>query len=959
MRNKRYIWILFIFCSFSVLNVSANLDQRRNKIIRIVDKELREIKRLNRQIKGRDPQLLTRLTELYLEKARLLRDREVARFLKLNLKQRRRISKKNIHRQSNRYFLEAEKVGRLVLRKFKRFKDRGKIYYTLAVNAQDFQKREDKARKFFQQAIRNSPRNSSTAMKSKLALAGIYYGKKSYRKAIPLYRDALRNRKQKNWTKDAYNLAWCYFYTKQKNKAINLMGKVHRLSKNSSYVDMRSLTERDLAFFYSESKNIEKVADLYRGRGKDVSEGLLEVGRHLQSQGKIVAAERMFLGARRYSKSNQLKADVDLELLVLYEKFGKTGKHLIASKRLLKAYQKGNLSQEGLETLRYQVARMSGLLQRQVASKRYRKQKKTLHKKSQYTVEYFKIQSVLDKKEGYKAQFHIAETLYAAKKHNQAVRAYEVAYSSAEQAGDNKIANLSLDGMLASLGQKGISKATENQYLDKSYYLYLSKNPRDKRSFKIYQRLFSRYMKKGEVRKAEEVLFKFKKYFPDAFAKQEVMLAQIIDFYVKKGDKQGIARWVDKINNKEFKVSKKVVERLRLLFLKMQFDSVEKIGSKKKKLEGYKGIYDNKRSSAEARKNAAYNIAVILYEIDDVKYSYQWGMKALNMMDNKDIAKFQDSFVLIASNISDQGDYQRASKLYENMMGRFCLLKSKNKPIIFKNLVVLNLAEGNLDKIRGIIEKGKQCKIRNELITEALLDYSKDLIKAKRWGEYKLVLNELERDSTTWPYLIFMNYLLGKAYAEEGGRSLAKSTEDKVIDLYNKSVSRRKGIPLESLDAVAEIRLRKLRNAFAQLKSAKLTFPENKFQASVQNKFSLLDRIINFGSDVLKVGSGKGIVETYDIWVSSHRYLADEINSFIPPGKSKEYVTAFKKDMEQITKPILGQVNGYLAKGRSAILKDNILTSLNYKFLAKKSLPFQPYFILKQKGFIMDREGRR
>ncbi len=961
MKYRKNIIHLFIFLALIVLSlgINANVDQRRSKIIKIIDKELLEIKRLNRQLRGRDPQLVMRLAELYLEKARLIRDREVSQHLKLNLKQRRRRSKKNIHRQSNKYFLEAEKIGRLVLRKFKNIKERGKIYYMLAINAQEFQKRNDKARNLFQKAIRTSPRNSSTAMKSKLALAGIYYGKRSYRKAIPLYRDALKNRKQKNWTKEAYNLAWSYFYTKQKNKAINLMSQVHELSKDSRYVDMRSLTERDLAFFYSESKNIEKVAKLYRSRGKDVSEGLLEVGRHLQGQGKIVAAERMFLGARKYSRGNETKANIDLELLALYEKFGKTKKHLATSKRLLKFYQDGYLNKDGLEILRYQVARMSGLLQRQVASKRYRKQKQTLNQKSQYTVEYFKIQSALDKKDGYKAQFHIAETLYAAKKYNQAIRAYELAHSSATKAGDNKISNLALNGMLASLGKKGISKATKNQYLTKSYYLYLSKNPRDKRAFKIYQHLFSLYMGKGEVRKAEEVLSKFKNNFPDSFSKQEVMLAKIIDFYVKKNDREGIKRWVDKINDREFKVSKKVVERLKLLFLKMQFDSVEKISSKNKRLKGYKNIYESKRSSPEARKNAAYNIAIIMYEIDDVRHSHFWGMKALNMMNNKDIIKFQDSFILMASNMSNQGDYERASQLYDSMMERFCRLRSKNRPIIFKNLVVLNLAEGKLNRVMNIIKKGKKCGIQKSLISESLLDYAKELIKVKRWREYASVLNELESDSKNWPYLIFMNSLLAQAYAEEGGQNLAQTTESKVINLYRKSTSRRNRIPLESLDAVAEIELRNLRVAFKQLKNSKLIYPEDRFKASLQNKFRLLDRMIGLGSSVLKVGSGKGIVETYDIWISSHEYLANEIKNFTPPGKPQEYIASFKKDMQQVTRPLFNQVNNYLSKGRSAILKDNILTPLNYRFLAKKALPIRPYFAPKNKGIIMDREGQR
>ena len=88
----------------------------------------------------------------------------------------------------------------------------------MGFNAKEFRKHK-KAKKLFEKSYR-SARSGQAKEKSALALAEIYYNEKRFSKAINYYQVALKNENSKWWTKDAHNLAWCFFREKQTSRAI-------------------------------------------------------------------------------------------------------------------------------------------------------------------------------------------------------------------------------------------------------------------------------------------------------------------------------------------------------------------------------------------------------------------------------------------------------------------------------------------------------------------------------------------------------------------------------------------------------------------------------------------------------------------------------------------------------------------------------------------------------------------
>jgi tetratricopeptide (TPR) repeat protein len=959
--KKMKIFLTILLLSFCASVVRADVEQRREQLIRIIDEELKEVVRLNRQLGAKNPDLLLRMAELYLEKARLVNEKENKKWLTLSPEETSRMDQARFFSESRKYFKMAQKTCFFILKKFKRFKGRADVYYILAYNAKEFQD-EKKAKTFFQRAVKYSKAGSYTAIKSKLALGEMYYNEKKYSKAIPLYEKALRKKDQKWWTKDAYNLAWCYFRVGNQNKAIRLMTEVHKLSGNSSYVDLSDQVERDLAYFYSESGRTREAHQFFKKIGKDVGLNFFKVGKYLKGQGKYAAAEKSFSEALKNANDNELKKDIYVELLSLYERFGKTKEHLDATKSLYEMHKRGELNPDQIESLKYHAGRMSAMLQKQVVSKTSRRRKNIKRMRAAYATQYFQILSGLSGKVDHKAIFHAAETQYAVNEFDKSAGLYDQAYELALSSGDTKIANLALDGLMASLNGKGVSKATTSKFMGKAYSIFLKKNPRSKESFKVYQRLFNERFSKGDIAGAERTLLEFKKYFPKSEKKQEVMLAKIIDHYREKNNRAAIAKWVEKINQGEFKVSAKVAKRLRLILLSIQFDKVENLNTKGQKvaaLKGYLEIYKDAESSAEARKNAAYNISILFHELGNKDKTYDWAMRALSLMDSSDVLEYEDTYLLIASGLFNFREFRKSAEIYEISLEKICKKKSKNKETFYKNANIIYLAEKNLPKAVEVLELGKKCGIKRSTRQDANLDTLREIGEQERWQSFENLIKRLDNDRNYIPDLIYPLAQLRDTYLSRGRTDEANQANRKLMSFYRTARSRKQKIPLEALDVVAENYLIELRRAAGNLSDLKLSFPEAEYNKKLKRKFSLLDAVTTKSLEVFKVGSGHGIVEGYRILVESYRRLAQEISSFRPDKKSEEYVTSFQKSMREISRPIALKAKEFENEAKRQILSSKILSKSNFYFLGNSKLPLVPEFYPVKAGILMDRGGKQ
>lgn len=69
---------------------------------------------------------------------------------------------------------------------------------------------------------------------------------------------------------------------------------------------------------------------------------MLKVGRYLKTQGKFAAAEKTLSDALQYKTSEKEEIEINIELISLYEKFGRDQKHLETSRSLAQQFSKGS-----------------------------------------------------------------------------------------------------------------------------------------------------------------------------------------------------------------------------------------------------------------------------------------------------------------------------------------------------------------------------------------------------------------------------------------------------------------------------------------------------------------------------------------------------------------------------------------------------------------------------------------
>ncbi|MDO9180825.1 MAG: hypothetical protein Q7U04_00385 [Bacteriovorax sp.] len=959
-RNLIFILCLGFIFSAVLSSAHADVEQRRTELLKVLDEELREVTRLNKQIGNNRPDLMLRMAQILLEKGRLLKDLENQKYLEVPANDRDKSNKDEFFKESRRYFEQAQKTVLILLKKYPKFDEKADAYYVLAYNAKEI-KQEEQSKKFFQKALDESHSGSIVADKSRIALAEIYFNKGSFDKSMALYEAALKTKRDKWWTKDAFNLAWSYFKMGKFDKSIATMTEAYELSKNSKFIDMSKSIERDLAFFYTEAGRSDDAITFYKKNGKSVSEVMLKVGRYLKTQGKFAAAEKTLSDGIQFKQNEKEEIEFNVELLNLYEKFGKDQKHLEACRALALQFSKGTLNADQVDVLRYNVQKMSALIQRQLVDKTYDHQGDIRNVKAEASNEYFMINALLNPLKSQEDYFHAGETYFAIGKYDKAVPLYAESIKRSQKNADKKTEGLASNALMVSLG-KGVRKKTTEDYLVPAYESFLSANPKGEKSSVVYQRLFSAHMEKKNVAAAEAVLMNYKSSLPAENEIQEKMLAQVMDVYKDKGDKVSLSNWVKRIENNEFKVSPEYAKKIKTLVLGMQFEKVEQAstkGDKKGALRGYLQIYKSPESDFEAKKTAAYNITILFYETGDYKQMFSWADRSASMMMVPDLIKFEKDYILFSTDLFQRRQFTESANLSEKIFDKLCASDSKNKRIFFKNANVIYLAERQFEKSKNLLGKATKCGLGNDVTLPGYLDHLNELAAASKWSSFNDIIHLLEVSKEMWPQLIFPSSLLANELENIGRIEDAKKVRTRMIFYYDNSKKQKMDIPLEALDAISLIRLTLVEEQLKKLTQTKLAFPEADYNKTLKNKFSQLDRLTTEAVSIAEIGSGVGIVKAYRYLVSGHEALRNEVLSFSPDGKSPEYVASFKKSMAKLVEPLSKQANDFRETAIRKIEKENILSSDNGWFLVKNEFLFIPEFFNESGSALMDKAGAK
>lgn len=937
-----------------------SLDQRRQKILEIVDEELAEVTRLAKQQDYKAPDTLLRVSELNLEKARLWREAENEKYLSIPPAERRKVNKNSYFKKSAGFFENANDSAAVVVKKFPKYKGIGDIYYILGFNNKELGNHEA-AQKYFKLATQKAQAGTAIASKSKLALADYYFNANKYKEAVPLYEASINKVDERWWTKDAFNLAWSYYRVKNYDKAISLMKEIHKKSADSKYIDMRSVVERDIGVFFVDAGRMNDAIKFYESLGLNYTEQFVKIANLIVSQGRFAQAESLLSQAAKAEKDRSRKIAIYLAQLDLFDKYGKVAEHLEVSKTLVDMHISSPLSADQLKSLTYHVNKKAAELQKSTASDIYANVPKVKRVKSKQSIAYFELSSKLAPEQRAEKTFFQGETAYAAGNFSSALNYYISSFDSAKTSNNKKIVSQSLEGMLSSLGQSSLKPATAEKFYIPVYTRYLSVDSQSDKAKSIFVKLFNTQFDAKDMPAAEATLATFAEKFPKDYKTQEGMLAKIMEHYRGKKDYGKVKFYVEAINQGKYKVSNKYAEALRTLMTKIQIEGVQQSldrGEKGVALKGYHQIYNSTDSTPKAKVNAAYNLSALYYELGDTNQSYQWGVIAARDMEVKDVSQLADSFLGISAGLFLKQHFAQSADLSHRLFVKLCKEKSSHKVTAFKNAVFIALANGDLDKSVQIKDQGASCDIPETVISDVSLEILKDLAKAKKWEMFEKTIVELEKNPKNHPNLIRPYEDLRREYLAVGQAEEARNVAAKQQRYFNEAKAKKADIPVDALDMMAERMLVSLKEKEKRLGSIELRFPETEFNNAVKAKLQILDQLTSEVTAIQKLGSGKGIVEAYQIVIEAYESFGESLKAFTPEGKAPEYVASFQKAMAQVYNPILNNAKTQRKEVKKLISENKVLATANYSVLYGRHESFKR-FIPAKEAVLMDRGGVR
>jgi hypothetical protein len=936
------------------------MDQRRKEILAITDQELSEVTRLAKQENFGQPDTLLRVSELNREKAVLWREVENEKFLSIAPEQRRDLNRKEYFQKSAQYFDAANEAAEVVVKRFPKYKGIGEVYYILASNYKELGNNE-LAQKYFLLSSGKSASKSPIKLKSNIALADYHFNKHQYREAIPLYESALGKIDERWWTKDAFNLAWCYYRVESFDKAINLMKDIHRKSNNKKYIDMKAPVERDIGIFYVDSGKINEAVSFYNSVGINYTEQFVKIANSIVTQGRFAQAEALLDQASKFEKNRERRVAIYLTQLELFDKYNKVENHLEVSKKLIKIHQEKALTPDDLKRFSFQVNKKAAELQKVTASETYKQVPKVQKLKSSQAISYFELAALLNPFQKGEKVFFQAETSYAAGDYATALSLYIQSFDDAKSKGDKKLLTQTLEGMLSSLAQPSLDKKLADQSYTPVYSRYLTVDSKSEKANSIYVKLFNSQMDSGNVSDAEKTVASFSENFPNDYQTQEGMLAKIMEHYRSKKDYQKVKAFVADINNGKYKVSKKYADALRSLMTKIQIEGVQKSlerGEKDVALKGYHQIYESSESTPKAKINAAYNLSALYYDMGNSNQSYLWGVTAVKDMEAEDVVKFSDSYLAIAAGLFLKQQFEQSADFSYKVLIKLCKQNSSNKTASFKNAVYISLANGDADKALEVKEYGKSCLIPDAIISEVTFELIKDLLKLKRWELAESQVLELEKNSKNYPMLIKPYEELRKVYVNLGDFNHVKEIEAKQTQFFSQAKAQKLVLPVEALDLMAYRMVSSLAEKRQRFEQMVLKFPEEVFNPSLQMKLKMLDEMTGQVNEIKNSGSGKGIVEAYKNIILANESLGNELKNFKVEGKPQEFMNSFQLAMSKLYNPLLNNARKQRSEIKKLILENKILSFSNYSVLFSEQENFKRY--LSSKGSIlMERGGKR
>lgn len=689
----KYWLITFLF----LFSFSLYAQGKKEKIIAVIDEEIKEVENLYAQSRGEGKaNLLLKKAELFLEKGRIIREIENERFLSISPEKRKSINENTFFRSSRNNFIKAQGICQKIIRSYPSYKYLGDVYFILAYYSKELGDNR-KALQNFNRA-RMTSQDEGTQLKSEIAMAEIFYSLNRCKQAVSLYSSAIPKVQGKWKTKDLYNYSWCLYKTNRHDEAITAMKESYRLSQRPEYIDMGNRVQKDIIIFYVAAGQLREGMNFIEKMGGDKKDAVLDIVSRLKEGGQDQLAQGFLIRLVQQS-SGTSKFDYYQILFSTYAKaqwrqIGKTA-HI-----LLKYKSKKMIPEKNLKAIQKQSLSYMGLYQRDILNKKLSlKKKRERAKVLEVLGELGKSENSLQNN---KISLALAESHAMVKSYKKSLEYYlEISKST----GSEPLRRIALEGALK-LSQHFSHSPEDLPHLEEIYQSYIDHYPSSLKSEVLYEKLIQVYLKQGKLKKADASLLKYQGQFPLKRSKQGALLMLLLDGYHKNNQYFPIQKWVNRIEKQKNLVSpeyRKRVESLSNTIVEKRVQLHLQKGDWKKAVLQYEKAYtENQNQSTKA--DIALNIAQI-YETKKVYHlAKNWLEKSIQLMNSKQVLKSEGIVNNLSLNLFYEGYTDTGQTVLKAAWKKNCRIQS-----YFTNTLILLNAIEKKGEMREVYEHSSRC----------------------------------------------------------------------------------------------------------------------------------------------------------------------------------------------------------------------------------------------------------
>ncbi|MBK25822.1 MAG: hypothetical protein CME70_17615 [Halobacteriovorax sp.] len=915
------------------------------------------------------PRLKFRLIELYSEQVKLIKEKENAVFLK-SIGSKKRRKKSAYFRKSRALFLKTQKMGLKLIKRYPRFKYKGSLFYTLALNSRDFG--GDKNTEYFLiNALKFTPKGLPKVHNIKTTLAEFYYNNKKYDKAIRYYNDVLANTRDEWHSKHLFNASWCHFKKKNYDKAIELIKNAYKYGSHKKYVSLRDQVLDSIGLFHIFAKRAPEGVEFYLTHVEKPVQYLVKMAKKTTGEGSFKDTRFILVSALKNAKAKkQTDEQIMLHLNEMeiyrtfkqYELFFNVSLALekIHLQKPLKAEERDDAVKKIKSLVGFQQVRLTKNLKMNVEDHDPKKRKRVL--------KYFDILASFEPQNRDQYHYLQGETTYALGLYKMAASYYQKGFEFSKM-NSNLIVKTEpttetvkkkpskeflklekeklalkrklMDSLLAVLEKEALAKKEQTKLTKYTFENHLVYWPVDKRSQKLYPKLFNLYLSEKNTTSSLRILELYVKNYKKDREKQRAMLTRQIDLHIKAKDSDRLAFWINKIQGGYLSFKPDYIEKATLVLGGLLFQGFQKLedqGKKEEALEGYISLYNNEKYPKDIKGKSALRSSLIHLKLGDIEKSYEWMNHSLTQFNSKKAFEQKDKMIAAAQRYSLLQNFKYSSLLSTVLLKRFCAKKFKEKESLYTNSVYHQLLENNLSAAMYNQKLGAKCNISNKYQDDLALQIVNFLSKNRKYRSFfKFYSPNQKRLSLEKPFTESMLEM----YWDTRYHGLTKLNSSLKRLLQQKETSSTLSKKLKT--QISQIfSFEAFEKKYNNYKIGKLTlgqkFDQNLYNKELEGLLLGLKKLTENAKPLLASGNPNVMLGVYVVLTDKTAQTVKKIQAYTPNGVPKEFVQGFKNAMMGLTKPLHNQTIAYKAAGNKIISKNKIFSLYNTEFGNDRSL---------------------